>query len=209
MTKIATAGPEDLQLYYVAESPFASKLLFAIKELGLTDAVSLHAVSDPPPAELVEANSLYPLSAFVPSLVTPDGTLFDSSVILQYLDSLSPDLDGKLFPPADTRDRWLALTHEALSKGVMGTVMMVHQQRARGAGDRVLAPQEERARRGLERLAEYEVPDTGRTVLDVRGIALGSMLDYMSKCEWSSGWREWEGGSTLGPWFDEIKHRLP
>ncbi|EJU04256.1 hypothetical protein DACRYDRAFT_20841 [Dacryopinax primogenitus] len=206
--------PGQLHLYHIPESPFAIKLLFAIKELGLGDALTVHAIPDPPPADLVEEHGLYPLSAFVPSLVTPSGTIFDSSVILQCLDTLPrPEgaAMGKLFPDAaqDSGLRWAALTYEALCKAVMGTVMMVHQQGQRGAPEKALAPQEERVKRGVARLAQQELPDTGRKVLDVKGIALGSMLGYMEQCEWCTGWREWKGGDILGSWFEQIKHRLP
>ena len=67
-----------------------------------------------------------PYSIFIkiPALVKPDGSsIFDSSVIAQYLDSLV-STEKRLLPPVDDPKRYAALTTEALCDGILEAAIL-------------------------------------------------------------------------------------
>ena len=90
-----------MKLLMRGPSPFGRKGTFAIAHLGLSDRID---IGDPDSEDHIR--SLNPL-AKVPALVRDDGdALFDSRVILEYLDTLAGG--GKIIP-TDTGPRFNAL----------------------------------------------------------------------------------------------------
>lgn len=92
-----------MKLYYAPQSPFARKVRAAIIELGLADRVVLeYAEVVPGRPNVAFAESRNPLRK-IPALVTDGGeTIFDSTVICEYLEDRYPQ--PSLYP-ADPRLR--------------------------------------------------------------------------------------------------------
>src|SRR5262245_34110312 len=108
-------------------SPFGRKARIAASVLGLDGKIKVEPAStqddnDP----LVQQNPL----GKVPVLILDDGsTLFDSPVILEYLDVLAGG--GKILPK-DTKARFDALRLEALADGILdASILIVYEGRYR------------------------------------------------------------------------------
>ncbi len=104
-----------MKLHYAATSPFVRKVLVAARETGLIGRIEVVPTATGFGTDdrgLAEHNPLMK----IPALVLDDGgTLVDSPVICEYLDSLH---DGrKLIPPSGPA-RWKALHLQALGDGV-------------------------------------------------------------------------------------------
>jgi glutathione S-transferase len=105
-----------MKLLYSATSPYARKVrvVAAEKKLELEVVTSDPWVVNP---ELIAANPL----GKVPALLTDDGgSLFDSRVIVEYLDGLSPV--QRLIPEA-SRDRIAVKRWEALADGLLDAAL--------------------------------------------------------------------------------------
>ena len=97
--------------------------------LGLDDKVKVEAATTQDPADPLRQQN--PLGK-VPVLVLDDGSaLFDSPVILEYLDHLAGG--GKIIPK-DTKARFEALRLQALADGILdASILIVYEGRYRPA----------------------------------------------------------------------------
>ena len=86
-------------------------------ELGLEDRIAVeYAEVVPGKPNRSFAGSFNPLRK-VPTLLTDDGqTIFNSTVICEYLDDLA---GGGSILPRDHSARWRLLTHHALAQGLL------------------------------------------------------------------------------------------
>jgi glutathione S-transferase len=115
-----------MKLWLNPASPFARKVRVVARETGLEgriEEVSIAVSPVKPHAELARENPLVK----IPALSTEEGTLYDSAVICEYLDSLH----GKapLFPKAGT-ERWRALRLQALADGVLEAAVLLRYENA-------------------------------------------------------------------------------
>lgn len=121
-----------MKLRYSQTSPFVRKALVVAHERGLAERIELvPSAANPasPDAELGRDNPLGKL----PSLTLDDGsTLYDSSVIAEYLDSLG---GAKLFPAAGP-ERWTALRQQALADGLLDAAVLVRYERVLRPADK-------------------------------------------------------------------------
>jgi len=106
-------------------SPFGRKARIAASVLGLDDKVKAEAATTQDPS-VREQNPL----GKVPVLVLDDGsTLYDSPVILEYLDHMAGG--GKIIPN-DPKARFDALRLQALADGLMdASILIVYEGRYR------------------------------------------------------------------------------
>jgi len=108
-------------------SPFGRKVWIAAAVLGLTERLEI-VLADTNDAQdsLRRQNPL----GKIPALVLEDGAvLYDSRVILEYLDQLA---GGGRIIPAAAAPRFAALTRQALADGVMdAAVLQVYETRYR------------------------------------------------------------------------------
>lgn len=116
-----------MELYASGPSPYARKVRVALHEYGLTGVVEEIMVDiHSRPAEVLKINGL----AKIPVLELDDGpVLFDSPVILQYLDETYPDKPSLV--PAEGPLRWHVLRHAALADGVMDSAVAVVMEKRR------------------------------------------------------------------------------
>jgi glutathione S-transferase len=182
-------------------SPFGRKVKLAALELGLMDRIEIVAADTTDPTEILRQQN--PLGK-IPTLVLEDGTtLFDSRVIVDYLDHLS---GGKLIPAGEARFTQLRL--QALADGICDAALLkVYEGRFRpeeGRNTNWVAHQDGKVARGLEALeaappAFAERPRIGE-------IALACALGYLD-LRFEGQWRA--DHPKLVAWLDDFAARVP
>ena len=116
-----------MRLWHNPASPFARKVRIVARETGLSDRIEeVGIMVNPvkPNADLARENPLVK----IPALSTPDeGTLYDSAVICEYLDSLH---GGVPLIPRAGPERWRALRLQALGDGILDAAVLMRYERA-------------------------------------------------------------------------------
>jgi glutathione S-transferase len=177
-----------LRLLASLTSPYARKVRIALAEkkieYQLVEALPFAPGSDVP--------SHNPLGK-VPVLLLDDGTaLYDSRVIVEYLDTVSPV--SRLIPEP-SRQRILVRRWEALADGICDATVLVTLERKRPARQQSsewIARQQDKIVRGTEELAR-ELDDKawcngeGYTLAD---IATGCALGYLDLRYAELDWRD-------------------
>jgi glutathione S-transferase len=164
-------------------SPFGRKVRLAAAILGLENDIEVVVAdtSNPDPG-LLQQNPL----GKIPALVLEDGrTLYDSAVILEYLDARAQG--GGLFPAGETR--FATLTRQALADGLMeAAVLLIYEQRYREPDMRSakwVAHQNGKVERALA-FFEANPPLAGAKTADA--IALAAALGYLD-LRFDGAWR--------------------
>jgi len=135
--------------------------------------------------------SLNPLGK-VPVLVLEDGVnVFDSRVIVEYLDHVSPVAH---LIPAEPRSRMIVRGVEALADGVTDAAVAVYLERKRQSEQQSsdwLVLQEKALFRGLEALSEAlgEKPWYLGNSMTLADVACGCTLGYLNLRFPETGWR--------------------
>ena len=145
-------------------SPYVRKVRIVLAE----KKIEYDYVIDSPWLESSKVSNINPLGK-IPALVLDDDTpLFDSRVIVEYIDSVTPN--NKLIP-APSRERTEVKRWEALADGMCDAAAAVFLVRQRG-----------KIMRGLEFMAEElgEKPFCMGTHLSLADIAVGTALGYLS-----------------------------
>lgn len=162
-------------LYSSTASPFGRKIKLAAHVLGLIGEISVRP-TDTMNAE-DEIRTINPLGK-IPSLVLGGTALYDSRVIMEYLDSRVGG--GRLIPAAGI-DRYACLTAAAKMDGIIdAALLMVYEGRFRPAEmrvDRFVDWQRDKIIRALQSIES--VPYAGGAVPDVADIGLACALDYL------------------------------
>ena len=115
-----------MKLHWSPRSPFVRKVMVAAHELGLADrieTVRTVVAMTKPAVSLLPENPL----GKIPTLVLEDGTvLYDSLVIVEYLDSLAGG--GRLIPQEGPA-RWQELRRHALANGFLDLLILWRNER--------------------------------------------------------------------------------
>ena len=113
-----------MKLFYSPASPYVRKVMVVAHEKGLADKLE-RIVTTVSPVQRNESLMRHNPLGKVPCLVLPDGrSLFDSSVIAAYFDSLSaPHLS-----PDDGPARYDALMLEALADGLLDACLLLRYE---------------------------------------------------------------------------------
>ncbi len=185
-----------MQLYNDATSPFGRKILVAAVERAIPlDEVIIDVYSPGP----LDAHN--PLRQ-IPTLVTDAGeALFDSDVILLYLDSVH---DGAPLVPDD--ECWTVLTRTALGNGLIEAVLTRILEIKRPDGEQspgFIAKMEERIARSIARLEEI-AGALSSDVLRADDITIACALEY-TDFRYSEDWRS--ECPTLARWLEAIAAR--
>ena len=113
-----------MKIYYAAASPYVRKCLVGAHELGLYERIELLPASAHPvnrDRAIVVHNPL----GKIPTLITDDGTvLYDSRVIIEYLNDLG---DGHLIPDRGPA-RWNVLVEQALADGMLDAALLARYE---------------------------------------------------------------------------------
>ena len=114
-----------MKLHWSPRSPFVRKVMVAAHELGVTDQIrTVRTVV----AMLKPARELFPENPLgkIPTLVLEDGTvLYDSQVIIEYLDSQA----GHRLIPKEGPARWTELRRHALANGFLDLLILWRNER--------------------------------------------------------------------------------
>ena len=184
-------------------SPFVRKVRIAVRMLGCDDRVELRDADLNATAEPLRVQN--PLGK-IPALVLEDGrTLYDSRVILDYLDHIA---GGGRIIPRDTQARFEALTLQALCDGAMDAcVLIVYESRYRPAEMHVqswLDRQAGKVARALDALEASPPPLTATP--HVGDIALACLLGYRD-LRFDRTWRN--DHPRLHAWHDAFAAAVP
>jgi glutathione S-transferase len=156
-------------------SPFGRKVRIAAGVLGLSGQIDVRETDLNDPADSIRAQN--PLGK-IPALVLDNGdTLFDSRVIVDYLDHVA---GGGRIVPREGDARFKALRMQALCDGILdASLMIVYESRYRPAEHRVESWVERQAGKAARGLAALEAapPKLGNPP-DIGQIALACVLGY-------------------------------
>ena len=174
-------------------SPFVRKIRIAANVLGVDRDIAIEPADTMSPSDSVRAQN--PLGK-IPALLLEDGTvLFDSRVILEYLDHHA---GGGRILPHDADARFSALRLQALADGVMdASVLLVYEGRWRPA------------ERHEPKWVDHQAGKVARTLTatpDVGQIALACALGYRD-FRFEGTWRR--DHPRLVAWLDAFAARVP
>jgi glutathione S-transferase len=193
-----------VKLHWSPRSPFVRKVMIAAHETGLVDRIErVRSVT----SMLMPNRSLMldnPWSK-IPTLVTDEGlVLFDSDVIIEYLDSLHA---GSKLHPTEPGQRWRALRWRAFGSEMLNALILWRNERERPA-ERQLAVLHDafgiKMTMGLKML-EGEASQLTAAPFSVGHIAIGCALGYADLRFESMRWRD--GHPGLSTWHAEFMRR--
>ena len=184
-------------------SPYGRKVAIAVLVLGLEDRVNTEAADlDDPLDSLRQQNPL----GKIPALVLEDGsTLYDSRVIIAYLDHLS---GGDRIVPAKPEARFEAMRLEALADGLTDAALLqiyekryrLDDERSQGWVDR----QANKVRSALDHLEAQPPQATGAPTVGT--IALAAALGYLD-FRFEGAWRREH--PNLAAWLEAFRAAVP
>ena len=191
-----------MKLFYSSASPYVRKVMVVAHETGLVDRIELAPAAVAPTSVNAVLAAENPLVK-VPTLVLADGTsLFDSRVIVEYLDAQH---QGRRLFPAEGPARWKALRGQATADGLLDAALLTRYEL-------VLRPeplrwkdwidgQFRKVRQALAALADENLG----TELTIAEIAAGCALGWFDFRFPEEDWRSVH--PTLASWFAEISKR--
>ncbi len=186
-----------------APSPFGRKITIAASLLGLSDRIEVVAADTSNASD--ELRQQNPLGK-VPTLVLDDGrTLFDSRVILEYLDHLA---GGGRIIPRDPDARFAALRLQALCDGILdASILQVYEARYRPEGMRHAPWLDYQAGKVTRALAVLEAePQPLDPLPHVGQITLACALGYQD-LRFAGAWRA--NHPALVGWLDRFAAQVP
>ena len=184
-------------------SPFARKVRIVLAE----KQIEYDFVIDSPWLADSKVPSLNPLGK-IPVLVLDDETrLFDSRVIVEYIDNVTPN--NKLFP-ATNRERTEVKRWEALADGICDAAATAFLEGKRPEAQRSndwIQRQRDKVTRSLEFMAEElgEKSFCMGTHISMADLATGAALGYLAFRFADINWRETH--PNLGKLYDKLMQR--
>jgi glutathione S-transferase len=191
-----------LTLRSAPPSPFGRKVKIASSLLGLSDRIRVENADTTDPNERLRTQN--PLGK-IPTLIGEDGeTLYDSRVIVEYLDHLA---GGCRLIPEGT-DRFRALTLQALADGVMDAgILQIYETRWRTEERREKAWTDYQAEKVSRALAHAEVRHAEPPErFHIGHVALAAALGYLD-LRFEGRWRQ--GHPRLVAFLDDFERRVP
>ncbi|NNM73499.1 glutathione S-transferase family protein [Enterovirga aerilata] len=190
-----------LTLRFSPASPYARKVRIAAELVGLTDRITLLPTqTGDPKSGLTDVNPL----GKIPTLTLENGeTLFDSRVIVDYLDHLG---GGRLVPPGEERFR--VLRHQALADGILdAALLLVYEGRYRPPEHHVRSwtdMQAGKISRALDH-CEAALSRPAETV-HIGHVAQACVLGYLD-LRFAGEWRR--SYPALVAWLEDFAARVP
>ena len=185
-----------MKLLYSPTSPYVRKVLVSAIELGISPSIELLPTNVwDPDTDIATHNPL----GKVPALVTEgDEVLYDSPVIIDYLNSLNENLE---LIPGSGRARWNALRRQALGDGVLDAAILRFLEEKRPENERSdgwISRQKTSVNRALDQM-ETEADGLGQDV-NIGTITTGVALGYLDFRFAADNWRAER--PALADWFD-------
>ena len=186
-------------------SPFGRKVKLAMAILGLKDQIEIVEANTADPSD--DLRSQNPLGK-IPALVLENGeVIYDSSVILEYLDFLAGG--GKLFPKGEAR--YLVLRDQALANGLMdAAILRVYEKRFKEPQFRDPAWEAYQAAKMDRALAHFEAnapaAPSSADDIDAGTLTLACALGYLD-IRYNGDWRSEH--PKLVAWLDAFEAAVP
>jgi glutathione S-transferase len=184
-------------------SPFVRKIRIAASLLGLEREITIEIADTMNAGDTVRQQN--PLGK-IPALVLEDGVvLFDSRVILEYLDHRAGG--GKIIPK-DAAARFAALRLQALADGIMdASILVIYEGRWRSAERHEPKWVDHQAGKATRALASLEAaPPAIDAPPNVGQIALACALGYRD-FRFAGTWRK--DHPRLVAWLDRFAAQVP
>lgn len=192
-----------MKLRHSPASPFVRKVKIAAEVLGLAGRIEMQdADTVAPEAGFLAQNAL----GKIPTLVLDDGsTLFDSRVIVEYLDHLA---GGGRVLPAEPKARFAALRLQALCDGILDAALLIVYEARYRAPEMRLQSWLDRQQAKIDRaLSVVEASPPAQTDMpDVGQITLACALGYLD-LRLAGAWRK--DHHKLVAWLDRFAARVP
>jgi glutathione S-transferase len=183
-------------------SPFGRKVKVAALVLGLVRDIEIRVADTMDAQDPLRAQN--PLGK-IPTLILEDGTtLYDSRVIIEYLDDRA---GGGIVLPRGA-SRWTILRGQALADGIMdAAILQVYENRFREENRREARWVEHQAGKVARGLSAFEAapPEISQRP-DIAAIGLACTLGYLD-FRFAGRWREEHRG--LVAWFEAFSAALP
>ena len=203
-TLIDLKGQTQMKLCHSQSSPFVRKVKLAAHVLGLAGELELVETNT------IDANdpirSVNPLGK-IPALEDGGTILYDSRVIVEYLDAKAGG--GKLIPAAGAA-RFETLTWAALMDGIMdAAILIVYESRMRPEDKYVesfVTHQREKIQRGLEVISASSPQYRNGAMPNASEIALACVLDYLDFRQ-PLNWRD--HAANLQDWLTDFAAAVP
>lgn len=186
-------------LRYSNGSPFGRKASMAVHALGLKDTIEMVDHTQDAGNATRHRNPLHK----IPMLITDSGAeIFDSPVIMEYLDELAGG--GKLFPRSG-EERYKALSRLALADGITEATVLIHYEDRWREPDqksqRWIDHQRGKVERGLA-VFENDLP----TAFDGAAMGLFCAVYFVERQE-IIDWRAIY--PRLATWYDAMRNTQP
>ena len=193
-----------MKFFTSPSSPFGRKVKIAAHVLGLYDELVEFPVNTlDPESGICDVNPL----GKIPALEDNDLTLYDSRVIMEYLDRKAGG--GKIVPTAGAA-RFDVLRRAALTDGILdAAVLVVYETRMRPEDkyvDTYVARQREKIIRGLKGVSATTESYRSGLMPDAGEIGLACVLDYLDFRQ-QVNWRD-HSPSLVG-WLDDFAAVVP
>ncbi|SEM78814.1 Glutathione S-transferase [Pseudomonas sp. ok272] len=195
----------SMTLFHNPASPFVRKVRVLLHETGQQDRVALQLSQLSPIHPDTALNQDNPLGK-IPALRLADGNvLYDSRVILDYLDQQHV---GNPLIPAEGSARWRRLTLAALADGIMDAAVMIRYELALRAPEKHweqwLDAQRDKIRRALAVLEADAIAEL-TCHFDIAAISVACALGYLDLRHPDLNWREAQ--PQLAAWYAEVSQR--
>ncbi|AZD51231.1 glutathione S-transferase [Pseudomonas chlororaphis] len=195
----------SMTLFHNPASPYVRKVMVLLHETGQLDRVALHASQLTPVNPDTALNQDNPLGK-IPALRLADGNvLYDSRVILDYLDQQHV---GNPLIPREGSARWRRLTLAALADGIMDASVLIRYELALRAPEKHwelwLDGQRDKIRRALAVL-EADATAELASHFDVAAISVACALGYLDFRHPDLQWRDAQ--PRLAAWYAEVSQR--
>jgi glutathione S-transferase len=184
-------------------SPFGRKVKIAASLLGLSDRIQIVVADTNDTSEVLRQQN--PLGK-IPTLVRENGeTLFDSRVIVEYLDHLA---GGGRIIPQEVDARFAALRLQALCDGIMdASILRVYEKRFRPEAIHHAPWLDYQAEKVMRALVSLEdAPPALDPLPNVGQIALACALGYQD-LRFNGAWRS--SYPKLVVWLDRFAAQVP
>ena len=178
-----------MKLLWSSRSPFVRKVMLFAHEKGLADRIERVRTVVAPTKPNPDVMALNPLNK-LPTLILDDGrAIYDSRVIVEYLDGLTP---APRFIPAAGEARLDALRRQAMADGMLDFMLLGLSERARPQAQQspeLLAALQLKFKTAFDAL-EREIPALQSTPFGIAHIAVGAVAGYADFRYAKENWRD-------------------
>ncbi len=194
-----------MKLYYGTSSPYVRKVVVTAIECGLSDRIEREETF--PWDAKTDYGGVNPVGK-VPALITDEGQLlYDSPVIVEYLDSLH---EGPKLIPREGKERFETLRISALADGMMDAVILLYHELERRPKELHWEFWDNRMRNTVARALDaldVDAKSFDPAHADIAQISAACGIGWIAyrkailDIDWS------DGRPTLSKWFDAFSRR--